>query len=163
MLRFLDAGALQPRLQGNTKQDVIEELLALLQRREVITDMATRPPRSCVPARTGHVHRNAIRHRHPAWRTPAVTRLVCAVGLKREGVEFDSIDGLPAHHHPALSPLMTARLHVQFMSSISQILDENGRQQLLACRTAGEMYALLTRTEQGPARRRRRWFHRPAH
>ncbi len=163
MLRFLDAGALQPRLQGNTKQDVTEELLAMLNRQGLIADMAA--ARQAVFQReqvmsTGMQYGIAIPH----GRTPAVNRLVCAVGLKQEGVEFDSIDGLPARIIIlTLSPVITAAPHVQFMSSISQILDENGRRQLLACRTAEEMFVMLTRTEQGSARRRRRWFHRPAH
>jgi len=81
----------------------------------------------------------------PHGRTDAVGELVCAVGLKPEGIDFDSMDErLSRIFVLALSPLSAAAPHMQFMSTISQVLDEQGRTALLACDTAQEMYGVLT-------------------
>ena len=158
MLRFLDAGALQPRLQGATKQAVIEELLAMLNRQGLIGDLDA--ARNAVIQReqtmsTGMQYGIAIPH----GRTDAVSRLVCAIGLKSDGLDFDSIDEQPARIIIlTLAPSQSAAPHVQFMSSISQVLDEAGRKMLLRCRTAAEMHAVLTRADQRRGRQRRHWF-----
>jgi PTS system nitrogen regulatory IIA component len=133
-------------LQGDTKEAVIEELLAVLVRNEAVRDAAA--ARDAVWTReksmsTGMQYGIAIPH----GRTDGVDQLVCAVGLKREGVEFDSIDGQPARIIVlTLSPKAAAAPHVQFMSSISQVLGGEGREALLACRTATGMYNVLAGT-----------------
>ena len=80
----------------------------------------------------------------PHGRTDAVSRLVCAVGLKPDGVDFDSIDGQPSRIFVlTLSPRTAAAPHMEFMSMVGQALDERGRAALLACRNRREMYDLL--------------------
>ena len=90
---------------------------------------------------TGMQHGIAIPH----GRTDAVDRLVCAVGLKPGGVEFNCLDGQPARIIVmALSPKSEAAPHMQFMSMMSHALSGNGRESLLTCGTAGDMYVVLT-------------------
>jgi len=77
----------------------------------------------------------------PHARTSAVSRLVCVIGLKREGIAFDSLDGKPTTIVVlTLSPRDAATPHIQFMASISKSLDSNGREALLKCHNADEMY-----------------------
>jgi len=70
--------------------------------------------------------------------------LVCAIGLKPEGLDFQAIDGLPTRIIVlSLSPKSGTAPHLQFLSAISQTLDDSGRQRLLQCQTAAEMWQNL--------------------
>ena len=94
---------------------------------------------------TGMQHGLAIPH----GRTDAVSRLVCAIGLRDDGVDFGSIDGSPSRIIVlTLSPKSATAPHMQFMSMISQVLDDEGRDALLACNTSADMYRVLTRDEE---------------
>jgi Kef-type K+ transport system membrane component KefB/mannitol/fructose-specific phosphotransferase system IIA component (Ntr-type) len=149
LARFIDVGALLPMLKGATKEEVIDDLLRTLDRLGVIGDFED--AREAVWERersmsTGMQHGIAIPH----GRTDAVKRLACAVGIHREGVDFDSLDGRPARIIVlALSPRSAAAPHMQFMSMMGHALSSGGRESLLACRTAGDMYAVLTGSKGG--------------
>jgi len=84
----------------------------------------------------------------PHGRTDAVDQLVCAVGIKPEGVYFKSIDGQPSKIIIlTLSPKNTSAPHTQFMSMVNQALNGKGRKSLLACKTPEEMFNVLTGTK----------------
>jgi len=140
----LSEEVLCPRLKGRTKEAVIDELLETLRRQGGVGDI--KQAKASVWAReesmsTGMQYGIAVPH----GRTDAVSRLVCAVGLKPEGIEFDSIDGQPARIVVlTLSPRSKPSPQVRLMSMISQSLNKEGREALLACRTAAEMLAALT-------------------
>ena len=149
LAQSLSTKTLVPRLEGTTKIEVIDELLAALDRTGGIRDVSA--ARSAVLAReesmsTGMQYGIAIPH----GRTDEVTRLVCAVGIKHEGVDFDSIDGQPSRIIVlTLAPVSKAAPHMQFMSMIGQVLNERGRTTLLACTTADEMYSVLIGRSSG--------------
>jgi len=140
----LNRKLLVPELKASTKEGVIDELLNLLSHEGLVNDPLL--ARNDVMARehsmsTGMQDGIAIPHA----RTTAVNRLVCAIGIKREGIEFDSLDGNPATIVVlTLSPRDAATPHIQFMSTISKLLDKEGRQTLLAARTADDIYHTLT-------------------
>jgi len=131
-------------LKGSNKQEIIDELLALIDKQHLISDLAA--TRKSVLDReesmsTGMQFGIAIPH----GRTDAVKDLVCAVGIKQEGIDFDSIDGKPSRIFVmALSPLSGATPHMQFMSKVSQVLNEQGRTALLACDNEEEMFQVLS-------------------
>lgn len=133
-----------PALKADSKEAVIDELLGIMQKKGLIKNLEA--ARDAVVNReasmsTGMQYGIAIPH----GRTDAVGRLVCAVGLKPEGIDFDSIDGKPSRIFIlTLSPLSAAAPHVQFMSTMSQILNGPGRDMLLRCTTADEMYDILS-------------------
>ena len=144
--RFMDSRALVLRLKGTTKEDVINELLDVLVKVGSLRDADVAAARDAVWRReqsisTGMQHGMAIPH----GRTDTVRQLVCAVGLKPDGLNFDSIDGeLSRIVVLTLSPKSVAAPHVQFMSTVTQMLSEDGRQALLACETTDEMNGVLT-------------------
>jgi len=146
--------ALRPRLLADTKAGVIEELLDLLHENNLISDR--HEAGRAVFAReqslsTGLGHGIAIPH----GRTDAVDRLVCAIGLKREGVDFGSMDGQPARIVIlVLAPQGAVAPQLQFISLISQTLNESGRAALLASDTAEEMYGVLAAEAPGAAARK---------
>ena len=143
LAQSLSTKTLIPDLEGATKVEVIDELLAAIARTGGIRDVDA--ARAAVLAReetmsTGMQYGIAIPH----GRTDEVTRLVCAVGIKHGGVDFTSIDGQPCRIIVlTLAPVSKAAPHMQFMSMIGQVLNERGRTTLLACRTADEMYSVL--------------------
>ena len=146
---YISKDVLIPRLKSETKQDIIDELLEVLNQNSLIKNFES--ARKVVHDReesmsTGIQFGIAIPH----GRTDAVQRLVCAIGLKPEGVDFNSIDGKPSQIFVlTLSPESASAPHMHFMSMISQALDENGRKVLLTCKTPKQMYEVLTKTS-GP-------------
>jgi len=142
--RLISPELLVPELSATTKEGIIDELLEVINRASLLNDIEK--ARKAVWTReksmsTGMQHGIAIPH----GRTDAVSGLVCAVGLKPAGIDFESMDGKPsAIFVLTLSPEGAAAPHVQFMSAISQILNGEGRSRLLTARTSADMYSILT-------------------
>jgi len=141
---YLSENLLEPKLRGRNKYEIIDELMNILNRNRLINNLEE--ARNAVFTRektmsTGMQFGIAIPH----GRTDAVDHLVCAVGIKPEGVDFKSIDGQPSKIIIlTLSPKNASAPHMQFMSMVSQALNEKGRKALLACKTPEEMFNVLT-------------------
>lgn len=141
---FLLQKAMVPKLKGTTKEEIIDELLASLDKANVINDLKL--AREAVLKReesmsTGMQFGVAIPH----GRTDAVDKLVAVVGLKPDGIDFKSLDGEPSNIFIlALSPQSASSPHMQFMAMISNALDESGRETLLKCKTSKEIFKSLT-------------------
>ena len=141
---YITVAAMRPRLRANDKTGVIQELLDMLADNGLVRD--TKQAERAVLEReqgfsTGLQNGIALPH----GRTDAVNRLVCAVGLKPEGVDFDTLDGKPARIIMlVLAPQHATAPQLQFLSLISRTLTETTRSALLACDTAEDMYAVLT-------------------
>ncbi len=144
LARLISIKNLTPYLKGNNKKEIIEELLSILDKAKMVKDVKSASKAVWLRENTmstGMQYGIALPHA----KTDAVTSLVCAIGLKKEGVDFNSMDGLPSSIFVLiLSPKTTSGPHVEFLSTISQILDEEGRESLLTCTTAVEMYSVLT-------------------
>ena len=144
MKDYLSPELAEPALRGTNKAEVIDEMLDLLARNGLIRDVPA--ARAAVWERensmsTGLQYGVAIPHS----RTDAVDRLVCAVGIKKEGVDFDAMDGEPSRIFVmTLSPKTRPAPHVQFMSTVSRILDAAGRERVLSCTTAREICDVFT-------------------
>lgn len=141
---FMNAQAVRLRLRGTTKTEVLNELVGLLADAGAVTDLAT--ARNDLLAReesmsTGLVEGVAIPHA----RTTAVSRLVCAVGMAPDGVDFDSIDGEPSKVFVlTLSPEGAPAPHVQFMAALGQAMASGVCERLLTCRTEQEVLRMLS-------------------
>jgi Kef-type K+ transport system membrane component KefB/mannitol/fructose-specific phosphotransferase system IIA component (Ntr-type) len=142
--KYLTPRQIEPSLKGETKAEVIDELLLVLVRNGLLRDVDQ--ARKAVWERehnmpTGLQYGVAIPH----GKTDAVDRLVCAVGVKRKGIDFEAMDGkLSTIFFLTLSPATKPAPHVQFMAMISQVLNSHGRDRLLECKTANEMHKVLT-------------------
>jgi len=140
---FLNPRAVKLRLKGATKDEILDEMLALLAQTGEVGDVAE--ARRALFAReesmsTGLVEGVAIPHA----RTSAVSRLVCAIGLKPEGMDFASLDGQPARLFVlTLSPENAPAPHVQFMAGLGQALVPGICGHLLQCKSAEEVVQLL--------------------
>ena len=138
------AETLKPRLLATTKQGAISELVSLLYENGLVMDRE-RAVQAVFEREqslsTGLEYGLAIPHA----RTDAVSRLVCAIGLKKEGLEFDAIDGKPVRIVVlVLAPDSAATPQLQLIAQLCRMLNEPGRAALLACETAEDMFGVLT-------------------
>ncbi len=135
---------LKPRLLATTKQGAISELVSLLYENGLVMDRE-RAVQAVFEREqglsTGLEHGLAIPHA----RTDTVARLVCAVGLKREGIDFDAADSKPTRIVVlVLAPDHAATPQLQLIAQVCRQMDEKGRASLLACETPDDMFSVLT-------------------
>ena len=155
MKQYLSPRLIEPKLRGTTKAEIINELLEIFRREGRIADVDA--ARQAVWKReesmsTGLQFGVAIPH----GKTDTVKGLVCAVGIKADGVDFDALDSEPSRIFIlTLSPAGRPAPHIQFMSTVSQILNKAGRQRVLEARSRRQIYAAFTAPlpETAPARR----------
>jgi mannitol/fructose-specific phosphotransferase system IIA component (Ntr-type) len=130
-------------LTGRTKETIIDELLAILVKSNNLKN--SEEIRKAIFERemqlsTGLEKGIAIPH----VRTSYVNNIYCAIGITREGVDFQSIDGKPAYVIIlSLVPSEKPVLYVQFMSTLMQILAVTNLKKLLSMSTENELYSYL--------------------
>jgi len=85
----------------------------------------------------------------PHGKTDAVDELVACVALKREGVDFNSLDGDPSRIFiMTLSPANKVGPHVQFLAEISRLLRQaEAREQMLSAGSADELLDFVLSAE----------------
>lgn len=135
---------LKVKLEAEDKNGIIRELLDILDRGGVLSDRAAAEKvvferEKCMS--TGLEAGIAIPH----GKTDTVERLIVAIGLKPEGVDFDSGDGQPSQIFIlTLSPASRSGPHIRFLAEISRLLQDAAvREQLLAAQTPEQMAAIL--------------------
>ncbi len=140
LIRILTEDTVHVGLRGQTKQEIMEELLDILvaaghvqDRRAALKALLEREAKMPTALQNGLAL--------PHAKTDAVDRLVAALATKAEGVDFGSIDGLPTTIFVmTLSPLNRAGPHIQFLAEIGRILgDEDVRAKVLAAREPSEI------------------------
>ena len=96
LLKILDESVIKIPIESDSKEEAIEEMVEILIRAGRITDRESaleainqRESRQS----TGIGKGLAVPH----GKDPKTTQLVGAVGISREGIEYDSIDGQPVH------------------------------------------------------------------
>ena len=132
-------------LKGTTKEEIIEEMIDLLVVRGRIKDREA-ALRAVLEREqkmsTGMQHGIAIPH----GKTDSVDKLVTAMALKKEGVDFGSMDGKPSTIFiMTISSVSRTGPHIQFLSEISQILnDPEKRDRILEAQNSAEVMDVLT-------------------
>ena len=142
--RTLRSDLMVPSLKGSTKHEVIAELIDLLVRQKMVRD---RDAALDAVMKREDAMSTGLRHgiASPHARTDAVDHLVCVIGLKSEGVDFEAVDGAPSTVIVlTLSPSSSTSPYMEFMSSAMAALREDGKiKALLSCGTSGEMLKVL--------------------
>ena len=143
--RLLSEDTIILELKGVTKGEIIQEMVDLLVAKGRIRDREA--ALKAVLEReqkmsTGMQHGIAIPH----GKTDSVDKLVTAMAFKKSGVDFGSMDGKPSTIFVmTLSSVSRTGPHIQFLSEISQVLnDPEKRERLLQVQTAGEVLEILT-------------------
>jgi PTS system nitrogen regulatory IIA component len=143
--KILSPDVVWPDLQAETKQELIEEMVDRLVQAGKISDkdavLGAILEREAKMS-TGMQNGVAIPH----GKSDAVKALTVAVGLNKQGVKFDSIDGSPCTIFiMTISPVKRTGPHIQFLAEISRIISQPAeRDKLLACSTSTEMYETLS-------------------
>jgi PTS system nitrogen regulatory IIA component len=152
LARYVSQDAMIPGLKGKTKEDVIAELIGVLANLGCVHDpeaaLASAIKREAAMS-TGLRHGIACPHA----RTESVDRLVCAIGLSTEGVNFQSLDEQPSRVIIlTLCPAANAAPYMEFMSSAMAVLhEERTLKALMDSRTSGEMLKTLTKDRKKEA------------
>ena len=122
-------------LEAVTKEGLIEEMIGRLSGANLIADrdavlaaVLSRERRMS----TGLEKGVAVPH----GKTDSVATLVCALAVKSDGVDFESMDGEPARIIVmTISPVSRSGPHIQFLAEITALLKSAARN------TAGERIA----------------------
>ncbi|MDE2847993.1 MAG: PTS sugar transporter subunit IIA [Gemmatimonadetes bacterium] len=149
LTELLDENAILVNLKATQKQEVIEELAAALTASGRISD--NREVLQAVLERekimsTGIGKGVAIPH----GKCKAVDRLVGVLGIKKEGVDFQSLDEQPVYLFFLLvSPLNVSGPHIRALAHISRLLrHDNLRKQLIAAEDPRDALALIAEEEE---------------
>jgi fructose-specific phosphotransferase system IIA component len=137
-------------LEGATKEEIIEELVELLGDTCGVCD--TDKIFEAVMNRerdgsTGLEKGIAIPHA----KCEAVDKLSIVVGIAKNGVDFDSLDGKPTNlFFLMVAPVTESGPHVQAIAKIVKMIKVEGfKDQLLKAKTAANVIDILSRVENG--------------
>jgi fructose-specific phosphotransferase system IIA component len=134
-------------LKAHTKNEIINELVKVLAKCAMVSDR--------------HLALNNVLEREkllstgmelglaiPHAKTDAVDDLVVAFGLHKQGVDFESIDGQPAHFiFLVLSPHDTSGPHIKALAQISRWIKKGSvRDDLIKAGSVEEIEKILTQT-----------------
>ncbi len=143
--KVLMRDSILPALAAGSKEDVIEQMIGFLTDSRKITDRDAALKAVLdreAKMSTGMQHGVAIPH----GKTDSVDSLIVAVGINREGIDFDAMDEQPSTIFiMTLSPANRTGPHIQFLAEISKVLNnETLREHLVAASDPNEILALLT-------------------
>ncbi len=140
----LSTNVVNVSLKGESKQEILEELLDILMesgkvsdREEALKGLLSREKKMS----TGIQYGVAIPHA----KTKAVKELIACIGIKKEGVDFAALDGVDSTiFFMTLSPVDKTGPHVQFLAEISMVVKtEEARAKLLKVTTAAEVLSIF--------------------
>ncbi len=146
---YLTKECIISNLKTNDKIHAIKELTRLLHKREKIDEMENTFERVVERESfdsTGIGSGIAIPHA----RINTISELVCAVGRKKEGLEYRSIDGKPVNLiFLILYPPVDAHKYLYFIASLSRlVLNQNLVEKLMEAPTSTSMYKVLDRASE---------------
>ncbi|MCX5633365.1 MAG: PTS sugar transporter subunit IIA [Phycisphaerae bacterium] len=148
LTQILELQCVKVPLEGKDKESAITELVDLLDAGKLLTDkndvlqavLSRESTRS-----TGIGSGIAIPH----GKCKGIKDLVMAIGISRQGIDFQSIDGKPVHIIVLLvSPIDRTGPHIQALARISRLmLDEDFKNKLQNSKSSQELYDLINDKE----------------
>ncbi|MDH4204047.1 MAG: PTS sugar transporter subunit IIA [Desulfobacteraceae bacterium] len=86
----------------------------------------------------------------PHGKVKDLNSLILGFGLSRKGVDFDSMDGLPAHiFFLLITPENSTGLHLKLLARISRILKNDPfKEKLLRATSRDEIYSIIKEEEE---------------
>ena len=149
LMEILSGKSVIVGLKGNNKNEILEELVDVLEVGDKITDrdkvLEAVLLREEIMS-TGIGHGIAIPH----GKSEYVTELGGVLGIKKEGVDFDALDGKSTHIFFLLvSPLDVSGPHIKALARISRLLKgEDFRQRLIASKDKDAAIAIIEEEEK---------------
>lgn len=125
LLKLINVKSISVDLKGTTKEEIIKELIELLTKSGnvnntelVLNDVLDREK----VMSTGMQHGIAIPH----GKTDGIDSMSIAIGVKKEGLDFDSLDKLPSKIFiMVVSPKKLSGPHLQFLAAIGSLLKDS--------------------------------------
>ncbi|MCR4821675.1 MAG: fructose PTS transporter subunit IIA [Treponema sp.] len=142
--RYLNENCISTNLQGSTKEEILEEMLTLLcqsgnveNREEVMNALKERE----ASMSTGLEKGIAIPHA----KTDGVKETCLAIGIKKEGMDYTSLDGQPSKIFVMLvSPIENSGPLMRAMAAFSgALMHEEVRDSLMKANSADEVVKIL--------------------
>mgnify|MGYP001999295869 FL=1 len=149
LLDILSADSTLVDLKGETKEDIIAELVDTLAVGDAISDrdkvLQAVLEREKIMS-TGIGDGIAIPH----GKSDAVEKLVAALGTQRRGVDFEALDGEPAYVFFLLvSPANVSGPHIKALARISRLLkNDDFKKKLIAAETAAAIIEIIETEER---------------
>lgn len=145
---ILNPQAVAARMKATTKRDAMAELVELLETGHGVRsqgEILDRVLRREAMMSTGIGNGVAIPH----GKARAVDRMLAACAVSEPGVDFESVDGEPAHIFILLvSPESVGTPHVKVLANISRLLkEESVRRSLREADSPGALLAALKSAE----------------
>lgn len=149
IFKVLTTDCIKLQLQSTEKWTLIEEMIDILDSADKLNDRDAALKAVVERERsmsTGMQHGIALPH----GKTTAVETMHVAVGLKKEGIDFDSIDQQAANIFiMVVSSSKKTGPHIQFLSTISSILNKpESRELILSCSTERDILNYLLQEAQ---------------
>ncbi|GHV95618.1 sodium:proton antiporter [Spirochaetia bacterium] len=151
LLSLIEPETLSLELKGETKEEIITELVDILAKRGKLLDrdlaLADVFEREKAMS-TGMEHGIALPH----GKTDGIGDIAVAVGIKKKGINFNSMDGQPSRLFIlVVSPKKVSGPHVQFLAAIGAVLkNETLREMVINTATAEEAVNLLRKKSTTP-------------
>ncbi len=146
MAGMFDPRAVSVDLKGQTKDEVLEEMIDLLVESNQLPALKAGGAVQALLDRekdisTGMQEGVAFPHA----RTDLVDRMVSSIGVSRNGVEFGSLDGKPAQIFiTTLIPVSAPEPYLKFMAILSGFLvEEENREKILSCSSNYQLYLIF--------------------
>ena len=147
--KVLTKDSIRLNIPGKTKREIIEALV------DVITETGKVQDREAVLSAvlkreeqmsTGMKHGIAIPH----GKTDAVKDLIACVAVSENGIDFESLDDIPARIFVmTISPSSHSGPHLEFLAEVSDLLKrEDLRERVLLAKTQDELYEILLNTKK---------------
>ncbi len=150
MTDFLPKEAVIPALEGRGKIEVITELCSILAslypevEKETLVKVILERERL---GSTGIGKGVAIPH----GKIQGLSRIIVSFGRSREGVDFEAVDGNPAHFFfLILVPHNSAGFHLKVLAAVANMMNsEKVRQSLMGAEDREEIYSIIEEAERG--------------
>ena len=123
---FLNPKAVNVHLKSKTKQELLEEMLEILIDEDFIDSRHRKKIYDVLMARE-QLGSTAIGQKIyiPHGKSDAVKKLVACLGISKEGIDFDSLDGEKAHiFFMLIAPIDSAGPHLKALARISRLLKD---------------------------------------
>jgi Kef-type K+ transport system membrane component KefB/mannitol/fructose-specific phosphotransferase system IIA component (Ntr-type) len=151
LLSLITSGVVSLNLKGGTKEEIITEMVDILaaQGRLLDRDLTLKDvlEREKIMS-TGMQHGIALPHA----KTDGISGLGVAVGIKKEGVDFESTDGEKSRLFIlVVSPRRGSGPHIQFLTAIGTVLKNSAlREQLINAASKEELASLFQIRKRQP-------------
>jgi fructose-specific phosphotransferase system IIA component len=148
LTQILKSDCVKIPLEGKDKESAITELVELLSENKLLADKDEVLQFVLAREKTGSTGIGAG-IAIPHGKCKGVKDLVMALGVSREGIDFQSIDSKPVYIIVLLvSPIDKTGPHIQALARISRLmLDEEFKNKLQSADNAEELYKLINEKE----------------